>query len=75
MKLHFLKSPTGSPYFLGYSAGDEGDVKDEKLANKLIADGMAETLDQKKKREAAAKAVEKENAASKSSNKETAAKK
>lgn len=40
MKIRFIKSPTGQPYFLSYSAGQFADLPDD-LAEKLVRDNLA----------------------------------
>lgn len=47
MKLKFIKSPTGE-YGLAYFPGDEADIKDSKLADKLVKGGFAEKKTTKK---------------------------
>lgn len=40
MKIRFIESPTGQPYYLSYSAGQFADLPDD-LAKKLIDDQIA----------------------------------
>lgn len=53
MKLHFIKSPTGSPFFLAYNLGDVAEIESEEVAQKLLDAGIAETEEQKEQREKA----------------------
>lgn len=48
MKVKFIKSPTGK-YRLGYSIGDELDVKDDALAKEMVSSGWAVEVKAKKK--------------------------
>lgn len=48
MKVRFLKSPTGSPFFLAYNAGQTGAVRPELVAD-LVEAGIAEPVEEVKK--------------------------
>lgn len=43
IQVHFRKSPTGAPYYLGYSQGDTGFVTPQ-MAEQLEADGMIDPI-------------------------------
>lgn len=43
MKVRFIKSPSGSPYHLGYFQGDEAELN-EITANELIKAGIADLV-------------------------------
>lgn len=45
MKIKFIKSPTGAPYFLAYNEGDEADLEPA-VANDLIAQKIARVVEQ-----------------------------
>lgn len=55
MKVKFLKSPTGM-YRLAYSAGQETDIKDTKLVDKMVKSGHAEVVEKKPVKKSAKKA-------------------
>ena len=44
MKVRFLKSPTGHPFYLSYSAGQKVNFPDEK-AKELVEAGYAEFIE------------------------------
>jgi hypothetical protein len=48
MKIQFIESPTGSPFYLAYSAGTFADLPDN-LAASLIQKGLAVEVAQEKR--------------------------
>lgn len=57
MKIKFVKSPSGAPYFLGYFIGDEAEIEDA-VAKDLIEQKVA-VLAAEKPSDKAEKAISK----------------